>query len=101
MKELLMKDIHKVAITISGFVILIAIIFGLSGCAACSRNFKSFDSDINGGLNRKVTLYDYNGKVIKEWEGKFDVADGDQEMFFDIDGKRVIIQGGIIVNEEF
>jgi hypothetical protein len=61
---------------------------------------KSLQSDIDGGLHRKVTLYDYQGDVLGEWEGKFDLASSDQEMWFDLDGKRVIIQGGILVCEE-
>lgn len=73
---------------------------GLSGCESCSRSVKSLESDFGGGLHRKVTLYDYEGEVLREWEGKFDVAENDQECWFDVDGKRVIIQGGIIVNEE-
>lgn len=73
---------------------------GLSGCASCSREVKSLSSDWGGGLHRKVTLYDYGGEVLREWEGTFDVAENDQECWFDVDGRRVIIQGGIVVNEE-
>ncbi len=72
----------------------------MTGCESCSREYKSMQSDLNGGLHRKVTLYDYDGEVLGQWEGKFDVAENDQEVYFDIDGKRVIIQGGIVVNEE-
>lgn len=78
----------------------IALCLGMSGCESCSREYKSFESDIGGGLHRKVTLYDYNGDVLGEWEGKFDVAENSRETYFDLDGKRVIIQGGIVVNEE-
>lgn len=74
--------------------------FGMSGCASCSRSMKSLESNVGGGLHRRVTLYDYDGEVLREWEGTFDVAENDQECWFDMDGKRVIIQGGIIVNEE-
>lgn len=81
------------------FVVASAIM-GLTGCESCSRMAKSIDSDFGGGLDRKVTLYDYNGKEIDSWEGKFDVSENDQECAFDKDGKRIIIQGGIIVNEE-
>ena len=35
---------------------------GLYGCASCSRNMKSLSSDVSGGIERTVTLYDYNGK---------------------------------------
>lgn len=39
-------------------------------------------------------------KKIKSWSGKFDVSENDNETYFDVNGKRVIIQGGIIINEE-
>ncbi len=78
-----------------------ASLFGLSGCASCSRMTKSISSDMGGGLDRTVTLYDYNGEVIDSWSGKFDISEDDNEVYFDdADGKRVIIQGGIVVCEE-
>lgn len=74
---------------------------GLYGCASCSRGVKSISSDVSGGIERTVTLYDYNGKEIKSWHGKFDIESNDQEIFFDDEqGKRVIIQGGIVMSEE-
>lgn len=78
-----------------------AVLFGLSGCASCARMTKSISSDMGGGLDRTVTLYDYNGEVIDSWSGKFDISEDDNEVYFDdADGKRVIIQGGIVVCEE-
>lgn len=80
---------------------IVLISFTLSGCAEWNRNIKSFRNNIGNGLNRTVTLYDYNGKEIKKWTGKFDVSEDNNEVYFDNEqGKRVIIQGGIIVNEE-
>ena len=74
---------------------------GLYGCTSCSRQMKCIYSDVTGGLERTVTLYDYNGKEIKSWHGKFDIESNDQEIFFDDEqGKRVIIQGGIVMSEE-
>ena len=62
---------------------------------------KSIGSNWTGGLNRTVTVYDYNGQEIKSWTGKFDVTEDDNEVYFDDEnGKRVIIQGGIVINEE-
>lgn len=81
-------------------VLAIVTVCGLSGCSSFSRNVKSATSDINGGLNRTVTLYDNTGKEIKSWHGKIDLESNDQEVFFDLNGKRVIIQGGIVVSEE-
>lgn len=73
----------------------------LSGCSSCSRGWKSFQSDVGGGLNRTVTVYDYNGEEIQSWTGKFDVSESENEVYFDdSDGKRVIIHGGIVINEE-
>ena len=74
-----------------------------TGCESCSRNMKSFRSNVGGGLNRTISVYDYNGQLIKSWSGKFDVAENpnkNQVYFDDQNGKRVIIDGGIIINEE-
>ena len=73
-----------------------------SSCESCSRQMKSIGSDINGGLERTAVLMDYNGDTIKVWEGKFDIRDtgSDNQIFFDLNGKRVWIQGGIFLSEE-
>ena len=72
----------------------------LTGCASWNRMWKSFGSDISGGLDRTVTVYSYDGDVLGQWSGKFDVSESEQETYFDINGKRIIIQGGIVINEE-
>lgn len=72
----------------------------LPGCASCSRGFKSLGSDLNGGMRRTVTLYSYDGDPIKTWEGRIDLAGDTDEIWFDLDGKRVNINGGIVVVEE-
>lgn len=77
------------------------ILGGMTGCASFSRCMKSINSDISGGLDRTVTLYDYQGDVLGSWSGKFDISEDDNEIYFDdADGKRVIIQGGVVVCEE-
>ena len=88
-------------------ILLIAAVSALLLTASCAceslkRDIKSFKSDFGGGLYRTVTLLDYQGDTIKQWTGKFDVRDVglDGQVYFDIDGKRVWIQGGIVVNEE-
>ena len=72
----------------------------LTGCASWQRGVKSLSSDFTGGLDRTVTVYSYDGDILGQWSGKFDVSESSSETFFDINGKRVIIQGGIIINEE-
>ena len=81
-------------------VLAIVTVCGLAGCSTCSRSVKSVSSDISGGINRTVTLFDNAGNKLKSWHGKIDLESNDQEVFFDLNGKRVIIQGGIVVSEE-
>lgn len=71
-----------------------------SGCAGCSRMAKSIGSDMSGGLHRTVTVYSNTGEKIGEWNGKFDVSSSENETYFDIDDKRVIIHGGIVIDEK-
>lgn len=79
-----------------------SIIF-LSGCTSSfEREMKSWDSEMNGGLNRVITVYDYNGDVIKTYEGKIDIetSTSNDKVLFDLNGKRNIIFGGIVTIEE-
>lgn len=93
-----MKRIFSILAVV--FVLFVGVV-SLNGCASCDRTMKSIGSDFDGGLDRTVTLYDYNGNVLGEWSGKFDMSSSEQEIFFDDeDGKRVIIHGGIVVAEE-
>lgn len=80
--------------------IVVAMMISLTGCESWNRFKKSFGSDMSDGLDRTVTVYDYNGQEIKSWSGKFDVSESENEVYFDKDGKRVIIHGGIVINEE-
>ena len=72
-----------------------------SGCTGTQeRGLKNIKSNWTGGLNRTITVYDYNGKPIKTWEGKIDISDAKDETDFIVDGKRIIIHGGITIIEE-
>ena len=88
---------------IFALILLAALTLASTGCESCSREIKSIKSDWGGGLYRTVTLLDYQGDTLKQWTGKFDVRDSgyDDQVYFDLDGKRVWIQGGIVVNEEW
>lgn len=83
-------------------IALIIVCAAVTSCESWKRSIKSMQSDFGGGLYRTVTLLDYQGDTLKQWTGKFDVRDEgvDNQVYFDIDGKRVWIQGGIVVNEE-
>ena len=100
-------DLEKggmVATFVIAAVLVIATYVGIHwymfNTASGQRAQKTQESNFGGGLNRIVTVYSYNGDAIKSWEGQFDVTENEQETWFDIDGRRVIIQGGIIINEE-
>ena len=81
--------------------VIAVLILACTGCASWQREIKSIKSDMGNGLNRTVTVYDYNGKKIDSWSGKFDVSESENEVYFDdANGKRVIIHGGIVINEE-
>lgn len=98
-----MKSFFKFAI-----VAVLAIV--TSSCTeSWERMVKDVASDYGGGLHRRVTVYDYNGNVVKTWEGKFDTQMGDSSGVpyvkfdrTDSTGRkvRVLVQGGIIINEE-
>lgn len=65
------------------------------------RLFKNFNADINGGLQRIVTVYSYSGAPIRSWQGKIDLSSSTKEVNMIIDNdKRVIIQGGVVIVEE-
>ena len=52
---------------------------------------------------RTVTVYDYNGQEIESWSGTFDVylKKPTNSVYFDTEeGKRVFINGGIIICED-
>jgi len=75
-------------------------------CVSCTasqrREIKSTVSDYTGGLNRRATLYSSTGEVIKVYEGKIDITSSSENgaVFFDLNGKRIWIKGGILVVEE-
>ena len=87
-------------LAISMLVLTSILMVFATGCASCSREWKTMQSDLGGGLHRTVTVYDYNGNPIKSWFGKFDISNSENEVFFDINNKRVIIHGGIVISEE-
>lgn len=101
-------DAESKLVTIISLVVACILVFAsyggihwyMNNTASGQRAIKTQESNFGDGLNRTVTVYSYDGDILGEWTGKFDVTENDQETFFDIDGKRVIIQGGIIINEE-
>lgn len=85
---------------------LFALVAVVMLCSSCTESFqrsvKSVKSNWSGGLERVVTVYDYNGNVLATYEGKFDVQESPDgnTVYFDLNGKRTIIHGGILINQE-
>ena len=92
-----MKKLKAIAV-----ICLCIMALGFTSCESCSRGMKTMKSDLGGGLERTAVLMDYLGDTIKVWSGKFDIRDNgsDNQIFFDLNGKRVWIQGGIFLSEE-
>ena len=84
-------------------ILLTGMVLCCTGCASCDREWKTFQSDLGGGLERTVILYDEHGELIQTWSGKFDIQTNQtagKVLFDNEDGRRVIIHGGIVVIEE-
>ena len=72
----------------------------MSSCGSCKRFTKDMETNIRAGVERTAILYDYNGKIIKKWEGKIDMSESRTETYLLVGDKRVIVHGGIMVVEE-
>lgn len=67
------------------------------------RAIKSQESNFNDGIERTVKVYDVNGELITEYDGKFDITyDDDRILFDDENGKRHVIYyptGTVVIDE--
>ena len=70
---------------------------------AGKRARKSQDSNFNGGITRRVRVYDMDGDILEEYKGKFDVDYGSERILFDDENnmRHVIYykSGTVIVDE--
>lgn len=85
-----------------GVMLIIVLTLSMTGCACLTRMGKSIGSDLTGGLDRVVTVYDQNGNVLQTYEGKIDIEDTDygNKILFDLNGKRIVIYNSIVIVEE-
>jgi hypothetical protein len=82
-------------------VIALGLVIGCTGCASWERGLKSVGSDLSGGLNRTVEVYDYSGNLLKTYEGKIDIAESEGgKVLFDMNGNRYSIYNAIVIVEE-
>ena len=83
------NNIRRIAI-----LLLFIICFLFCSCTeGCARSCKDFDSNVNGGLYRTVKVYDIDGDLVAEYEGKFDIeTDNTTYILWDDEyGKRHIV----------
>lgn len=98
---------HEPNVVIGTIVIAIIIIassFYLTSTEGGKRFIKDFTSDVSGGIPRHVRVYDFNGKLIEEYKGTFDIetTNNNYILFDDEDNLRHIIYfttGTIIIDE--
>ena len=105
-------DLESTPFCIAGVVtvaVTIAICFGIGWWQLHSesgrRALKDQQSDLNGGIERTVSVYDINGDLIEQYTGRFDIeTDRESYILFDDEaGKRHIIYyttGTVIVDEK-
>lgn len=96
---------------ILGIIVCIAIAIGVWGAGwfYCNhteggkRELKTQQSNFNGGIERRVLVYDVSGYIIADYQGKFDIEyDDDRILFDDEEGLRHIIYyptGTVIIDE--
>lgn len=70
--------------------------------ASIGRGIKNLNSEMSGGLERTVEVYDYSGDLLKTYEGKVDVqtTETGNKVLFDLDGKRYVFYNAIVIIEE-
>jgi len=82
---------NKTAKIIKVMIIAAMIATPLSGCSSCERLKKDFHSDVSGGLDRIVTVYNADGEVMKTYEGKIDLETTEGGIVkFDLNGQRIM-----------
>lgn len=72
-------------------VLGLTLCIGITGCASWDRAVTDMKSDVNGGMQRTITIYTADGKELATYEGKIDIKTNDGEYVkFDFDSKRYI-----------
>ncbi|WP_253956827.1 DUF5052 domain-containing protein [Paenibacillus oleatilyticus] len=89
-------------------VLAAALIAILPACESMDRAVKTWNAEQNGGLDRIMKVYSYQGQLLATYEGKFDIqSNTDQnggttgsKILFDLNGKRHIIYNAIVIVDE-
>ena len=102
----ILQKFSTVVVTIIAAVSIIGGICWWSfGTEAGKRAYKDQQSNISGGIDRTVRVFDVNGELIEIYSGKFDVetnAEANYVLFDDANGKRHMVYyttGTVIIDE--
>lgn len=91
--------------SVAVILVVIILVIGLLALTFNGANFqrtlKSWRSNYTGGLYRIVSVYDYNGNLLREYgPAMIDISESENETFFDYNGNRIVIHNAIVIVEE-
>jgi len=89
------KKIWKAVFITATILLILGIFFGIhwiyNNTASGRRALISQKSELENGMERTITVYTADGKVIAQYKGKIDVEKNDGGyIMFDFEGKRYI-----------
>lgn len=71
-KELAVKAVAATFAVLAVIATAVFIYF-TANSSSCARKQAMWESEYGYGVERTVTLYDFNGEVVEEWHGRLDV----------------------------
>ena len=96
-----MSKTSNILIIIIIAVLVVGILILTFSGANFQRTIKSWRSNYTGGLYRIVSVYDYNGNLLREYgPAMIDISESENETFFDYNGNRIVIHNAIVIVEE-
>ena len=93
-----------IASAVITILLCLILMFGLSwyhkNTASGARSYKDFESNLQNGLKREITIYAEDGRQIFHYEGKVDIetkhsGNANYILFESEEGRRYIIYYGI------
>lgn len=91
----------SVAVILVVIILVIGLLVLMFSGANFQRTLKSWKSNYTGGLYRIVSVYDYNGNLLREYgPAMIDISESENETFFDYNGNRIVIHNAIVIVEE-
>lgn len=91
----------SVAVILITIILVIGLLVLTFNGANFQRTIKSWRSNYTGGLYRIVSVYDYNGNLLREYgPAMIDISESENETFFDYNDNRIVIHNAIVIVEE-